>query len=45
MSKAQTFRHSRRKRTLRRLLPVFIIAVLVLALMVGILPDGTALEY
>ncbi len=36
MSKTQTFRHSRRRRALRRLLPVFIIAVLLLALAVGI---------
>ena len=36
MSKTQTFRHSRRKHPLRRLLPVFIIAVLILALLVGI---------
>ncbi len=37
MNKTQTFRNSRRKRALRRLLPVFIIAVLVLALLVGII--------
>ncbi|MBE6757837.1 MAG: D-alanyl-D-alanine carboxypeptidase [Ruminococcaceae bacterium] len=36
MSKTKTFRRSSRQRTLRRLIPVFIIAVLVLALAVGI---------
>lgn len=36
MSKTNTFRNKRRRHVLRRLLPVFIIAVLVLALLVGV---------
>ncbi len=37
MNKTSTFRNKRRRQILRRLLPVFVIAVLVLALAVGVL--------